>query len=186
MTVNRDAETFQGARILADGETLTRAIGESEMEHISASESGSFTWHSSFATGGTNLECLTIENTENDKDLVIEKIFLGSTVTATNFDIGVKSGGTPAGTVVTPTCFNRENIKDGTARSSAFGNASVTGSVTIETMWLIPVAPAVNPFVLDTEGAWLLGKGDTLVIASSADATVSITVEGYFADPSQL
>lgn len=186
MAINRDASTFKGARILSDGATLTRAVQESEMEHISATQSESYTWHSSYAaTGGQ--EVLTIANDENDKVLVIEKIFLASTVTAaTVFDVGDMASGTPAGTIVTPVNFNRGTVRDGTSRSSAFGNASVTGSVTISTRWLIPVALQVAPFVIDTEGAWLLGKGDAMVISASVSCTVAVTVEGYFVDVDEL
>jgi len=183
--INRDSQTFQGGKILSDGETLVRAINESEMEHISATESDSFTWQSGYAaTGGE--EVLTIENTENDRVLVIEKVFLSVSATAsTVFTVGDVLSGTPAGTTITPACFNRETVKSGTSRSSAFGDASVTGTVVITPKWKIPVA-VDGTAIIDTEGAWLLGKGDALGVSSSVTAVVSVTVEGYFAETTEL
>ena len=181
--INRDGTTFHGQRVLSDGEALVRAIVESEMEHVSAKESGSFAWATTFATGGTNRDVLTIQNDHASNDLVIEKIFLGA-AGAGVFTVGHVTSGTPAGSTVTPTCLNRGAVK--TAQATAFGDAEVTGTVVTANIWTVAVVANASPFVIDTEGALLLGKDDIFGIACSTSVTINITVLGYFADPSEL
>lgn len=181
--ISRDGTTFQGQRILSDGEALTRAIIETEIEHVSANNSDAFSWFSSFATGTTDIEVLTIQNDHATKDLVIDLMWLAAVDTAI-LTIGHVTSGTPAGTTVTPVCLNRGAIK--TAQSTSFGNASVTGTVVVANIWQIPLVAAAAPFLLTTKGALLLGKDDTFGISCSTSTTPRITVFGYFADPLEL
>lgn len=181
--INRDGTTFLGQKILSDGEALTRAIVESAMEHESAINSGSFSWFSSFATGTTDIEVLTIQNDHPTKELVIEAMWLAVADTAI-LTIGHVTSGTPAGTKVTPVCLNRGAVK--TAQATAFGNASVTGTVVVGNIWQIPLVADAAPFELVTRGALLLGKDDIFGISCSTSTTPRITVFGYFADPLEL
>ena len=181
--IQRDGDTFRGARILSDGEALIRAIVESAMEHESAESSAAFSWFSSFATGTTDIEVLTIQNDHTTKDLVIERMWLAVADTAI-LTIGHVTSGTPAGTTMVPTCLNRGAIK--TAQATAFGNASVTGTVVVASIWEVPLVADAAPFDLVTEGAILLGKDDIFGISCSTSTTPRITVFGYFADPLEL
>ena len=181
--ISRDSETLRGQRILSDGELLTRAITETEIEHVSAKDSDAFSWFSSFATGTTDIEVLTIQNDHATKNLIIEDMWLAVADTAI-LTIGHVTSGTPAGTTVTPTCLNRGAIK--TAQATSFGNASVTGTVVVATIWSVPLVADVEPYHLETHGALLLGKDDIFGISCSTSTTPSITVFGYFADPAEL
>ena len=181
--IPRDGTTFRGQRILSDGEALTRAIVEAEIEHVSANDSEAFAWFSSFATGTTDIEVLTIQNDHPTKQLVIERIWLAVADTAI-LTIGHVTSGVPAGTVATPTCLNRGAIK--TAQATAFGNASVTGTVVVASIWEVPLVADAVPYILRTGGALLLGKDDIFGISCSASTTPRITVFGYFADPLEL
>lgn len=181
--IQRDGSTLQGQRILSDGEALVRAIVESEMEHVSAKESGSFAWSTTFATGGTNRDVLTIKNDNASKDLIIERVFLGADAAAV-FTVGHVTSGTPAGSTVTPTCLNRGAIR--TAEATAFGDAEVTGTVVTANIWTAAVLADAPPFVINTLGSLLLAKDDVFGIACSTSVTINITVMGYFADPSEL
>ncbi len=178
----RDGDTHQGSKVLSDGGLVTRAIAESEIEHISASESESFAWTSTFATGTTDIEVLTIKNDHPSKDLIVETIFLGADAIGV-WTIGLVSSGTPAGTTVTPLCLNREVIK--TAQATAFGNASVTGSVVVDNLFTVYSLASHNQ-VLPTAGALLITKDVTFGAQFSTSANASITVFGYFADSSEL
>lgn len=181
--IPRDGTTFRGQRILSDGEALTRAIVETEIEHISANDSDAFSWFSSFATGTTDIEVLTIQNDHAIKNLVIEDMWLAA-ADAAILIIGHVTSGTPAGTTVTPVCLNRAAIK--TAQATAFGNASVTGTVVVASIWEVPLAADAEPYHLETHGALLLGKDDRVGISCSTSTTPRITVFGYFADPLEL
>ncbi len=181
--INRDGTTFQGQKILSDGQAVVRAITESEMEHVSAAESGAFAWSTTFATGGTDRDVLTIQNDHASKDLIIQQIALGA-AGAGVFTVGNVTSGTPAGSTVTPICLNRGAIR--TAQATAFGNAEVTGSVATANIWTVPVVADAVPYVINTDGALLLGKDDIFGIACSTSVTINITVVGYFADPSEL
>ena len=181
--ITRDGATLQGQRVLSDGEAVVRAIVESEMEHVSARHSASFAWATTFATGGTDRDVLTIQNDHPNQGLIIEKIFLGADAAGV-FTVGHVTSGTPAGSTVTPTCLNRGAVK--TAQATAFGDAEVTGTVVTANIWTVAVLADAPPFVIDTEGALLLGKDDIFGIACSTSVTINITVLGYFADPSEL
>lgn len=181
--IPRDPSTFKGQKILSDGAALTRAIAESEAEHISATQSEAFIWASTFATGGTDIEALTIQNDHATKALIIQKIWVAAADAAV-YTVGNVTSGTPAGTTVTPTCLNREQVK--TAQATAFGNAAVTGSVVVGNLWTIPVLADAPPFDIETEGAILLGKDDIFGISCSASTTVYLSILGYFADPMDL
>lgn len=182
MAIVRDGTTFRGQKVLHDGEALVRAITEPAMEHVSAQESGAFSWVSAFTTGGTDVTVLTIENINTSKDLVIERVLVGSD-TNTVFKMGHVTSGTPAGTALTPVCLNRDGPK--TSQDNAFGNAAVTGSVVLSMMGCRRV-PANDSQELYTEGAVILGNGDAFGIECTANASIDVTILGYFSEIAEL
>lgn len=182
MTIIRDGVTMNAMKVLSSGEAFTRAITEPEIGHISALDSAAFSWTSTLATGGTDVEVLTIRNDNESKVLVIEDINVSASAAGV-FTIGNVTGGTPAGTPIVPICMNRSAVK--TSQDTAFGNAAVTGSVTLGAMFFCSVGANVPCRVLP-HGALILGNQDAIGISMSTSVTVHVTVTGYFVNVSDL
>ena len=89
------------------------------------------------------------------------------------------TSGTPAGTTITGEPLNHDLTR--VANTTAFGNASVTGTVVFGTRATILTVADDQKFV-DLEGAWILGKDDVFVVQSAFDDTPFCTVIGHF-DP---
>lgn len=164
------------ARVNDDKQLAVAAVVESEIEFISHTQALAFSWTSSFATGGTDIECLYLTNTSATHHIHVSKIFLSSD-TNTKFTVFRVTSGTAAGTTITP-----ENLNFGsgiTASATAFGDAAVTGSLSGNT--ILPVrALANNGKDIDFLGALLIQQGEAIAVTSSASATIEATIWGYF------
>lgn len=150
---------------------------QTEMHFHSSEEGTSFSWASTFATGGSNVEVIYIKNTD-DKKLHLHGFLMGSTV-AQVWTIFKVTSGTAAGTTITP--VNLRLASGITKNNTSLGNAAVTGSLSGDTLYLA-TSPANETFTLDTEGALLLEKGDEIAITASANGTVYVTVWGHWGE----
>ncbi len=166
------------ARVNDDNHLLVAAIAESEFEFISHTKGLAFSWSSSFATGGSDIEVLSLATTSSTSHVHVSEIIF-STDTNTKFTVFKVTSGTPAGTILTPTNLN---VGIGiTAPSTSFGNASVTGSLSGDV--ILPVRVIAD----DTKqmmflGALLIQQGEAIAVTSSVSATVEVTILGYFED----
>lgn len=149
------------------------AVGPLETESNLDGNAGFFS--STFATGGTDVEVISIQNTEA-KHLHITRMFLAASAIGT-WDLLEVTGGTPAGTTITHVNPNMSSGKVNTTTS--FGNAAVTGSVVGDTIALIRTLADVSYDVF-IEGAIILGTNDTFAISFSVSATVYLTVVGFW------
>jgi hypothetical protein len=176
MTVIRDGNTHKGVMVDADGRAAVESISTGPLEHRSTFKGDACYFYSSFATGGTDVEVISIQNTETSKKLHITRLQLSSSV-AQVWDLVEVTSGTPAGTTLT---YVNPNFASGVANSNtSFGNAAVTGSVAGDTLTKIQtVADDTKPLFF--EGSIVLGKDDTFAISASANGTVYVTVIGFW------
>ena len=164
------------AGVTADGHLAVAAIVETQLEHVSAEDGLSFSWSSTFATGGTDIEVLSIQNDASDLFLHLDQAWLAATGAAT-FSLNRMTSGTPAGTIITGSPLNFDRLK--TAESTSFGDASVTGTVVGDVVAHILV-PASQSVFVDLEGAWVLGKDDVFFLGCATSTTVFVTIIGHF------
>jgi hypothetical protein len=158
------------------GKLQTKSVIETQLENVSDVSGLSFSWTSTLTTGDTVIECITIQNDAVDKHLHIDQIWLGAVDLAV-FAWGKVTSGTPAGTTIVGQPLNLDLSK--VAEATAFGNASVTGTVVVaNNAWL--QVPADQTLIFDLEGAWILGKDDKFGIRCDTNTTVYITVIGHY------
>lgn len=168
----------QDVKVNKDGQLVTKAIVESELENASESTGLAFSWSSRFATAGTDLEVLSIRNDSNDKLLHLERVWLGAAAAA-EWTLNRMTSGTPAGTTVIGRPLNVD--ADKTADATAFGDASVTGSLAGDVKGRL-LTPAGQTLPFDLSGAWIYGKNDTFFIGCLTNTTISVTLIGHFGD----
>ncbi len=159
-----------------DGKLEVFAIQETQLEHVSAAHGQGFAWYSSYAMGAANEEVMSIKNDSTTLLLHIDQVWIGGLIVA-QWKIGYMTSGTPAGTTITGIPLNVDRAQ--TADATAFGNASVTGSIAIDTMSTI-LTVADDSKQVDLEGAWILGKDDVFVISGVIQDTCFATVIGHF------
>ena len=164
------------SNVTSDGHLTVAAIVETQLEHVSAEDGLSFGWSSTFATGGTDLEVLSLQNDASDLFLHLDQVWLAAAAAAT-FSLNRMTSGTPAGTIITGRPLNFDRLK--TAEATAFGNASVTGSVAGDLIAHILV-PASQSVLVDLEGAWVLGKNDVFFLGCATNTTIFATVIGHY------
>ena len=164
------------SNVTSDGHLTVAAIVETQLEHVSAEDGLSFSWSSTFATGGTDLEVLSLQNDASDLFLHLDQAWLAAAAAAT-FSLNRMTSGTPAGTPITGRPLNFDRAK--TAEATAFGDASVTGTVVGDLVAHMLVA-ASQSILVDLEGAWVLGKDDVFFLGCATNTTVFVTVIGHF------
>ncbi len=160
-----------------DGKLEVFAIQETQLEHTSAIHGQAFAWYSTYTVGSAGEEIISIKNDSSDLLLHLDQVWIGSS-TAGEFSLGYLLTGTPGGTTITGVPLNKDKSK--TADATAFGSASVTGSLTFTTLAnILNVAAGMER--VDLEGAWILGKDDTFVISAIIDTNLTYcTVIGHF------
>jgi len=168
----------KSATVTGGNRLAVEAISQTRLQEISAETGFAHTYTSTFATGGTDIEVMSIENTASDKHMHLDQLWIGCDDVCT-FVVGWMSTGTPAGTVITGRAMNEALGK--TAPTAAFGNASVTGSITLDSHALF-VLPADTMLLVDLEGAWVGEQGDTFVVQSGTSTVVYVTVTAHFDD----
>ena len=176
MTITRDPSTGKGQNVDEEGRALTAAVSSGPLEHASSHEGDAAIFYSSFATGGTDIEVISIQNDEDEKRFHITRLLLSSSV-AQIWDLLEVTSGTPAGTALV---YVNPNFGSGVNNAhTSFGNASVTGSVAGTTFGKIQTLADVTK-ELFFEGVIILGKSDTFAISASANGTVYVTVIGFW------
>jgi hypothetical protein len=169
------------AHVNDDNQLVVRAITQPDVEFYSEIKGDAYTWNSSYsATGGQ--EVISLKNTSSSKDLIIEEIIVGSTVNQvwTLFEV---TSGTAAGTTITGQNLNLGS--GNVASQTAFGNASVTGSLTGNNI-LFAQSLANEGKILDLKGALILKLGDEIALTANTTGTVYVTIVGFYVDPSEL
>ena len=162
------------ASFVREGRLFVKAISQTALQDVSAEKGQAFSYTSTYAaTAGQ--EILTIQNLLN-QHMHIDQVWLSSLAAAV-FSIGPVSSGSPSGTPITGVALNQDLSK--VADTTAFGNASVTGSVVVtDAAWLGTGVGASQRF--DLEGAWVFGKDDVFGIRCDTTTTVYATVIVHF------
>ena len=165
-----------GMLVDSDGRALTRGVSEGPFEQESEINGNAGMWNSTLATGGSDVEVISIQNT-TAKPLHLTRALLG-TDTAGIWTFLEVTSGTPAGTPITHV---NPNFTSGTTNTStSFGNAAVTGSVAGDTLAFWSQL-AVTGDSIFFEGAIILGQNQTFAVSFSASATIHITIMGFWA-----
>jgi hypothetical protein len=167
------------ANVNNDKHLETRAVTESDLEFASESKGKAYSVSSTYAaTGGQ--EVLSFKNTSQTDCFIVDEITVGSSV-ATAFTLFEVTSGTAGGTSITPQNLNLGSGNN--AAATAFGNASVTGSLSGNTL-LLDTVPANTSILLDLRGALILGQDDEIAVTTSATGTVYVTIIGHYKTPS--
>jgi len=158
-----------------DDRLKVKAVSSTDIEFASEDKGKAFSWSSSYAATGGD-EVLYIKNTSQTEKLIISEVIIAASAACT-FTLFEVSSGTAAGTVVTGQNLNLGS--GNSASASAFGNASVTGTLTGNALSFGSV-PASSGITLDLKSSLVLGQNNEIAITASATSTVYVTVLGYF------
>ena len=161
----------------ADHQMLISGPVESDLEYASETKGNAYTWVSTFATGGADVEVISIKNTSEANCLIIDEIIVGASA-ACIFTLFEVTSGTAAGTSITPKNINTSS--GNAAVHTSFGNAAVTGSLAGDVIAYDGVSAASEFTTLDTHGGVVLGQNGHYAITASANATVYVTVIGHY------
>lgn len=183
--VIRGSDSSRGVKVNKEGFLNVQAVVESDLEH--ASESGlAFIWTSEYRATNED-EIIYIQNTDSDKALLLEMIEFGSAST-TLWELIEVTSGTAGGTTITAQNYN---LSSGVvADETAFGDASVTGTLTGNTILKLQTN-AGDTFSQSTLGL-ILGKNDDIAITArfinpkgsaidaGGSATTTIVITGHY------
>lgn len=160
-----------------DFQLEVRSVMESEMEFVSHQKGLGFTWTSEYTTAGVNEEVIYLKVTSNDKTLHLKEMHFSSDI-ACDFIIKKVTSGTAAGSAATEVNLN---FSSGVvAEVTAYGNASVTGSLAGDTIIRHKVQAGTSSHE-GSSGAIIMKTGDEIAVtATSTAATISATLIGYF------
>ena len=164
------------AQVNKDNQLVTQSIALTDIEFISKDKGRAFSWSSTLATGGTNVEVIYIKNTSPTRQLIIDEIIVGATANCiwTLFEV---TSGTAAGTTITPQNLNLSS--GNTAEATSFGNAAVTGSLSGNTL-TYELSLANDSQTLELKDSIILGLNNEIALTASANTTVYITIFGYY------
>jgi hypothetical protein len=166
------------ANVNDDEQLQVRAITESDLEFASESKGKAYSISSTYAATAGD-EVISFKNTSQTDCFILDEITVGSSV-ASSLTLFEVTSGTAAGTTVTPQNLNLSS--GNSAAATAFGNASVTGSLTGNTL-LLDTVPANTSILLDLRGALILGQDDEIAITAGATGTVYVTLIGHYKTP---
>lgn len=150
---------------------------ESDLEYASEAKGNAYTWTSSFATGGADVEVISIKNTSETMCLIVDEIIVGAAA-ACIFTLFEVTSGTAAGTSITAKNINTSS--GNSATHASFGNAAVTGSLAGDVIAYDGVSAASEFAVLDTHGGVVLGQSGHYALTASANTTVYVTIIGHY------
>jgi len=166
-----------GARAVVDdeGHLVVDAINLSEAAHQSDAHGLAFTWTTQYVSTAVNLQFISIRN-DADENLHIASISVGSS--ATNlFTLLEVTSGTPAGSTITAQNLNL--ISGVSKANTAFGDASVTGTLAGNTIAVRRVA-ALTSQKVDTDDSLILGTNDTIALTAASSGSVEAVVSGWW------
>lgn len=175
MTNIRDPLKQSGARVTTDGELLTLAVTTSEQEFVSHEKGLSFSAFSTYSlTGGE--EAISLKNDNASLDIIVDDIIVSTSASGliTIFEV---TSGTPGGTTVTPKNLNLGSAV--VAQATAFGNASVTGSLSGETLAQHDIGTSV-PFDFKLGGSIIIPKDKTIAVTFATTGIVNVNIIFYY------
>ncbi len=178
MTTIKSGSSGDVAFVDRNNRMFTRTVAQGPLEEEAHIFGNAAYFFSGFATGGTNVESIYIQNTDT-KELRITRLMLFSSAD-TEYDVFQQTGGTAAGTVLT--YVNPKFDSSVTNSVTAFGSAAVTGSVVGDTLFKVTSKADVTEQIF-LEGSIEMGTNDARVIACDVSATVGITVIGFWVHP---
>ena len=161
----------------ADHQMLISGPVESDLEYSSEVKGKAYTFTSTFATGGADVEVISIKNDSATDCMIIDGVVVGASA-ACVFTLFEVTSGTAAGTTITGKNINTSS--GNAANTTAFGNAAVTGSLAGDTVAFNGVSAASGFTVLDTKSGLVLGQNGHYAVTASANATVYVTVICHF------
>ncbi len=171
MTQIFDPLRANGARVTEDGELLVIAITEPEGEFVSHEKGLAFHVASTYSlTGGQ--EAISLQNDNADLDIIVEDIVVSTAASGvvTVFEV---TSGTPAGTTVTPHNLNLGSSV--VAQATAFGDASVTGSLSGTTIAAHDISTSV-PFDFKFGGKLIIPKNSIIAVTFAETAIVFVNI----------
>jgi hypothetical protein len=160
-----------------DKQLLISGPVETDLEYASESKGKAYTFTSTFATGGTDVEVISIKSDSPTDCLIFDEIIVGASA-ACIFTLFEVTSGTAAGTTITGKNIN--TASGNAANVTAFGNAAVTGSLAGDAIAYTGVSAASEFKPLDTKSGIVLGQNGHYAITASANATVYVTVIAHF------
>lgn len=170
-----DGATGTTAEVDSDRRMSVKALSTPPLE-IASDDRGDAAYFSSTFAASAGEEVVSIRNTETTRNLHITRMSMSATA-VTNWTLFEVTSGTAAGTTLT---YLNPNLGSGTVNSvTAFGNASVTGTLTGDTI-LHTRTLASTPAELFLEGSLILTNTDEISLTTSASATVFVTIVGFW------
>ena len=166
-----------GAKVSLDQRLDVSSRSNNRSYYNSRDQGNAFIWTSTYSSAAGE-EVISIQNTDSSLKLYIETIAVGA-INAAVFEIIKVSSGTPAGSVVTGVNLNFGSSR--VAPASAFGDASVTGSVTGTSLgWAL--TPANSSTIIPLDDTIILIQNDTIAVQYKTGTTgISfVSVRGFF------
>jgi hypothetical protein len=165
------------AKVTSENRVRTDGVSEGPLEAASDRGDAAIFFSSYSATGGD--EIISIKNGEPLKNLHITRILATATGEAI-FTLFEVTSGTAAGTTLT---YQNPNLDSGVTNSGTFfGNASVTGSLSGNTLAVFAVSGASVETEVFLEGSLQLANGDEIAITCDGSVTPYITMLGFWKD----
>ena len=166
-------------KVNREGEALTFAVSEQEVEHVSETLGLSFNWSSDIvASVGAAGTVLLLQNTSKTHDLHIEHIGIANGVTDSEVTIHVIKGATtPSGTTAI-TGFNLNTGSSNVAEAVAVtrDTANATQGTVIGTEWMA----ADSNVDVDVRGLILTTDSAVGVDHIAGSSETAITIVGFY------
>ncbi len=176
MTVLYDPLASNAMRVTKDGEALVAAVVTPEAEFISHEKGLSFHAASNYsATAGQ--EILSLQNDNADLDIIVEDVIISTSASGV-FTVFEVTSGTPAGTTVTPHNLNLGSSV--VAQATAFGDASVTGSLSGTTIAAHDIGES-TPFDFKFGGSLIIPKDSIIAITAATSGIVFANIIFHYA-----
>ena len=165
----------QEANVNSKGRLEVAAFSEDVLQDA-ADIGNAYTFSSTFSASGGE-EVLSFKNTSASLHFHGHGIFLGNTVDTLWTFFKVTSG-TAAGTTLTP-----RNLDIGSADNApatVFGNASVSGSLSGNTLYYFYTLANATPAYFPFAGGLRIGENQEIAITTDAGGVVAVTLVGLF------
>ena len=177
MATIKSGDSGEVATVNKDKQLTTATVAETSIEFASKTKQDAFSWTSSYAATAAQ-EVISVKCTSATQVLIIDEVVVGSSV-ANVFTLFKVESGTAAGTTAAVLNLNLQSGKP--APATAFGSASVTGSLTGSVIAYDGVVAAAFT-TLDVRGAVVLNQNDEIAVTAASTGTVYVTVLGHFKD----
>lgn len=177
MAILNDPLTGQAVRVTRDGEQLTLAVVESELEFVSHEKGLAFSIHSTYAATGGD-EIASLENTNSDLDIIVDSVAVSTSATGVMFVFVVDAGLTPDGSSITPLNLNLGSSV--LAQANAFGGAAVTGSLVGTTIAGHDMGTSA-PHKFEFGGGLIMPKGSIIAVTALTTGTVHAEIVFHYA-----